>query len=275
MAVLERIKHQDLEGLRTGHMNLAVNTSFVVFRLGDTLIDAGPRNQWRHIRRFIDERAVRQLLLTHFHEDHSGCAARIAQHLQLAPRAGEKTGFIMRHGFQIQPYRKLMWRSAEKVITRPFPDEIIISGRDQVLPVATPGHTPDLHCFLLPERGWLCTADLYLSSRLKLLAREEDLHGILRSMETLLRHDFDTLLCAHRGVVTHGKQALQTRYENICQLVEATHHLQHQGCSVSEIRNRLLGREPAMSFITGFHFSKRNLIEACLRIPQQRTQQAA
>jgi len=266
MAVLERIKHHDLEGLRTGHLNLMVNTSFVLYRLGDTLIDAGPRNQWRHIRRFIDERAVRQLLLTHFHEDHSGSAALIAQHARVTPRASEETGRILRHGFPIQLYRRLMWRAADKVITRPFQPDMLINGRDPVIPIATPGHTPDLNCFLLPQRGWLFSGDMYISSRLKLLAREENLTDLISSLETLLTYDFDTLLCPHRGVVSEGKQALRRKHQNLLELVGQAQHLHHRGLPVPQITRTLLGPEPMMSFITGFHFSKRHLINACLQV---------
>ena len=52
MAVQERIKHDDLEGLRVGRFNLGVNSTFVVYRLGSTVFDTGPSNQWRYGLKF-------------------------------------------------------------------------------------------------------------------------------------------------------------------------------------------------------------------------------
>lgn len=270
MAVLERIRYRDLDGLRTGHFNLAPATSFVIYRLGDTLIDAGPRNQWRHIRRFVDERAVRQLLITHFHEDHSGNSANLARHLRLTPRTSEETGRQLRHGFSIQWYRRIVWGAAAKVLTRPFDDDLIINGCDRVTPIATPGHTPDLTCFHLPDRGWLFSGDMYISSRLKLLEREEDLSQILASLRHLLALEFELILCPHRGPVTEGKPALQRKYNYLIELVEHSHHLHQQGYPLAVITRRLLGRENWMSYMTGFDFSKRQLIRACLGISQEK-----
>jgi len=269
MAILERIRFQDLDALRTGHLNLAAPTSFVIYRLGDTLIDAGPRNQWRHIRAFASERAIRQLLITHHHEDHSGNCANLAQLLRLSPRASESTGRILRHGFAIQWYRHVIWGAAEKVITRPFPDEILINGQHQVVPIATPGHTCDHTSFHLPERGWLFSGDMYISSRLKLLERDEDLSQILSSLRRLLALEFDLLLCPHRGVITHGKRALQRKYDNLTELIEQARALQQRGDSLAAITRQLLGRENWMSVMTGYDFSKRQLISACLSISDQ------
>mgnify|MGYP000586446736 CR=1 FL=1 len=266
MAVLEHIRYQDLDGLRTGRFNLGPNTSFVLYRLGDTLIDAGPHNQWRWIRRFIEEQPVSQLLLTHYHEDHSGNSANIAALTGVTPTAPKQSIQPLRNGFSIQSYRRFFWGPADKVEAQPLSEQILINGREPIQAIATPGHTPDLTCYLLPERGWLFSGDMYISSQIKLLAREEDLPALIKSTRRLLDQEFDTLLCPHRGIVTEGKQALQTKYQNLQTLVGEAQHLLQAGYSVKAITHRLLGKEPAMSFITGFHFSKQRLIQACLTV---------
>ena len=39
-------------GTRVGRFNLGINTTFIVYRMGDTLIDTGPSNQWREVSRY-------------------------------------------------------------------------------------------------------------------------------------------------------------------------------------------------------------------------------
>jgi len=68
--------------LRTGRYNLGIGSSCIVYRLGDTVIDTGPPNQWPVVRRFLRERNVEQVLVTHHHEDHSGNGARLQRELK-------------------------------------------------------------------------------------------------------------------------------------------------------------------------------------------------
>ena len=64
-----------------GRTNRALNTTCIVYRLGDTIIDTGPSNQWAHVKKFIEERDVDQVMITHHHEDHSGNGSRIQQEM--------------------------------------------------------------------------------------------------------------------------------------------------------------------------------------------------
>ena len=75
MAIEQRISFADVEGLRAGRFNFAVNTAATCYRLGSTLIDSGCANRWRQVRTFIEEQPLQQVLLSHHHEDHSGNAA--------------------------------------------------------------------------------------------------------------------------------------------------------------------------------------------------------
>ena len=265
MAVIETVRFHDLEGLRVGRFNMGVNTTFIVYRLRDTLIDTGPSNQWRHVKPFIQQFPISQLLLTHHHEDHSGNAGRIHKLTDVQPLAPALTVDILKRGFRIPPMQKLFWGSAGRAKARPLPEQLIIGG-ERVEAIFTPGHAKDMHCYLLPERGWLFSADLYIANYLKLLRSDEHVPTLMNSMRTVLNEDFDTILCPHRGVVQNGKQKLQEKYEYLLNLAAAAQQLQAQGLELEAMTYRLLGKEDFVGIISRYNFSKRNLIASCLEV---------
>ncbi len=266
MAVMKRFSYEEMDAIRVGRFNLGINTSFILYRLGNTLIDTGPSNQWQHVKPFIDEKPLDQILLTHHHEDHSGNAAAIAKLTGITPSAPKLTQAIMDHGFNIPFYQYLIWGKAATLDTQTINDKVQLSHGETLTPIHTPGHAPDLTCYLLNERGWLFSGDLYIANHLKFLRKDEDIPQLLGSTRKALSYDFDTLICPHRGVVEKGKQALQEKLDNIMALCDKSQQLRQAGHSVVEISDKLLGKETAFSYISAFKFSKRNLIKSCLKV---------
>lgn len=265
MSVLDTFRYKDLDALRVGRFNLGINTSFIVYRLQDTVIDTGPSNQWQYVRPFIDSRPFSQLLLTHHHEDHAGNAGAIHRMTGVQPRAPAETVEILERGFHIPLIQKLIWGAAGRAEAAPLPDRITMGG-EAVIPVFTPGHARDMTCYLLPERGWLFSADLYIANRLKMLRSDEDIPTLLDSTRRVLAHDFDTILCPHRGVVENGRQRLQEKLDYLLDLSEKALALQEQGQDLPAITKRLLGKEGLISVLSRYDFSKRNLIASCLQV---------
>lgn len=265
MSVLDTFQYRDLHALRVGRFDLGINTSFIVYRLGDTVIDSGPSNQWKYVRPFILQRPCRQLLLTHHHEDHAGNAGAIQKLTGVQPRAPAETAAILKRGFRIPPIEKLVWGSAGRADAAALPDSITIGG-EPVIPIATPGHASDMVCYLLPERGWLFSADLYISNRLKLARREESVPILLQSIRRVLECDFEVILCPHRGVLEDGRRKLRQKYDYLLDLAGRARELEGRGLALPEISRRLLGREGLMSLLSGYDFSKRNLIASCLQV---------
>jgi len=260
----ERLQHGEVEGMRVGRFPLRYNTTCILYRLGSTVIDTGPPNQWRAVRTFLAERAVRQVVVTHHHEDHSGNLAPIGRTFDaplFAPRSGLGP---LGSGLRLRPYQHLFWGRPEPVAAQALPREVPLDGGRALEAIPAPGHSADMTCFFDRQRGWLFSGDLYIAGRTRLLRQDEDLGSAMASLRRILGYDFATLFCAHRGVVSDGKAALRRKLdflESLCQRVAALHG---QGRSRREITRLLLGREGFMTFLTGFHFSKRNLVAGCL-----------
>ncbi|MCL6272022.1 MBL fold metallo-hydrolase [Sansalvadorimonas sp. 2012CJ34-2] len=255
-----------VEGIRVGRLNAGINTTFVVYRLGSTLIDCGPSNQWGYVRPFISEKPVRQLLITHHHEDHSGNARRISALTGVTPLAPEQSKGKMATGYRIPPVQKVVWGSMEPVTTEPYPEFIELEDGSPVIPVHTPGHAKDLHVFYLPRQKWLFSGDLYVSKTIRILRGDENLELLMDSIRRVLELDFDVIFCPHRGIVEYARESMEEKLKNLENLCYEAQSLAEKGFSLNQVTREVLGREEMISWISAFNLSKRNLIRAALSV---------
>jgi glyoxylase-like metal-dependent hydrolase (beta-lactamase superfamily II) len=260
----QRFEHQGVEALRAGRFNLGVNTSCIVYRLGSTIIDTGPPNQWRFVRQFLQERNVERVLVTHHHEDHSGNGARLQREMRATvffPANG--VGFAT-DGFPLRSYQRVIWGVPPRFAPQSMPEEVTLENGLSLRAVHAPGHSPDMTCYLEPERGWLFSGDLYIASKPRFLRADENVDDQIESLRRVVELEFETVFCAHRGVVTDGRDAIRTKLDYMVSLREQVQHLHAEGRDVGEITKTLLGKESFLSLITLYHFSKRNLVRGCL-----------
>ncbi|MDX1630590.1 MAG: MBL fold metallo-hydrolase [Thermoanaerobaculia bacterium] len=263
---MDLIEHQGVEGLRVGRFPGRINTTCILYRLGETVIDTGPANQWSTVKRFLRERSAERILVTHHHEDHGGNLARVVRATggtSYSPRASRRP---LAEGFPLHLYRRIVWGRPETVEPTTIPPRIPAGGSSSLTPIAAPGHSADMTCYLEPDRGWLFSGDLYVSSRIRYLRRDEDLPRQLETLRSVLELDFETVFCSHRGVLSEGREALARKLDFLESLVERVQNLRRRGMSPGAITRELLGREDLMSWITAFHYSKRNLVEGCLAV---------
>lgn len=264
MGVVRRFAYHEVAGLKTGRFDLALNTSVVLYRLADTLIDSGPPNRWPQVRSFVLDRVPEQVLLTHHHEDHSGNGARIQREFGTRVLASSAAIQTLAEGWRLRPYQRLLWGRPQKLLAQTVPETIDLDCGLRLQTLRTPGHADDLVCYLEPERGWLFTGDLYVGSRSRYLRQDEDLPLQIESLRRLLQRDFMTVFCGHRGVVTDGYKAIEKKLAYLVAFRQEVGFLRAQGLSVREITRRLLGRENLTSLVTLGHFNKVNMVRGCL-----------
>ncbi len=257
-----------VHGFRTGRFDFGINTTFIIYRIGTTLIDAGPTNQWSTIKRVLKPLNIDTLLITHHHEDHSGNANRISKLKKLTPYAPALGQAKLAKGYPTPLIQKLIWGSPLKVETQTLPDQLIINqdsaSETEVIAIPTPGHAKDLTCLFLPEQKYLFSGDMYISKSLKYLRIDENLTQLIQSLRKLIALDFEILFCPHRGIVEEGKKALQEKLENLLTLCRKSQELMKQGLNESEIINQLLGPEDGLAKLSKFNISKGNLIRQAM-----------
>ena len=262
----ERVAIHDVEGVRFGRFSGRIVTTCFVWRVADTLIDTGPPNQWRHVRRFAREQPLTRVIVTHHHEDHAGNLHRVHELGRVKTVAPRESLSFLSEGFPLQPYRQIVWGRPLPTLAEPMPNSMQLSDGTVLDPILLPGHSPDMTCLLDRRRRLLFAADLYVSRRIRYLRADEDLAEIMLSLDEALDLPFDTLLCSHRGIVSEGKKHLQEKLEYLLGLCKKAMHLAAKGGTVPEIARALLGPEDWVSRLSFGHFSKKNLIRECLRI---------
>ena len=255
-------------GFRTGRFDFGINTTLIIYRLGETLIDAGPSNQWPTIKRVLKPLNIQTLLITHHHEDHSGNANRISKLKKLLPYAPALGQEKLASGYPTPILQKVIWGSPLKVQTQTLPKALTINkgspSEAEVIAIPTPGHAKDLTCLFFPKQKYLFSGDMYISKSLKYLRSDENLEQLINSLKKLIALDFDILFCPHRGIVEQGKKALEEKLENLLHLCRQSQELMKQGLTESEIVIQLLGPEDRLAKISKFNISKGNLIRQAM-----------
>lgn len=265
MSLVERFEHGGVEGLRVGRFTSRINTTCIVYRIGATVIDAGPPNQWRLVRRFLSERQVGRLLITHHHEDHGGNGAAIRREFGARVLTHPAGRPFLAGGFKVHLYRRLVWGKPPLFEPEDMPDELRSEDGVRLRAIHTPGHSKDLACYIEPDRGWLFTGDLFIAAKPRYLRSDEDPAREIESLRVVLTYDFETVYCAHRGVVTDGRAAIQAKLDYLISLRAQIRDLREEGLPIREITRRLLGPEDLLTWVSRGHFSKRNLVEAMAR----------
>jgi glyoxylase-like metal-dependent hydrolase (beta-lactamase superfamily II) len=265
----ERITYGPVEGLRAGRYGLGLNTKAVCYRIGHTLIDTGPPNQWRRVRRFVTEQTEQngldRVLVTHHHEDHAGNAARLQELLDVPVYAPEASRTRLRDGYTQETYRWVVWGRPRPVEAQPVPETLTLADGTTLRTLPAPGHSDDMVCYLAEDHGLLFGGDLFVTRRPKYLRVDERAPRLIESIHNVLQHDFTTLLCGHRGLVEDGRRALKEKakyMEALCGVVQRRYRADK--LSVPEITDEILGREGMLYWVSGGDFSKRNLIASCL-----------
>jgi len=266
MPIRERFCYGPIDAARVGRLNRGINSTFIVYRWDDTVIDAGPPNQWSAVKSYLAEKPVRQLILTHHHEDHAGNAARIADLYGITPKAPIEGRDKLEKGYRVPIVQRMIWGAPIPVKTDPLPNRIQVSSGEEIIPVFTPGHAKDLHVLHVPEKGWLFSGDLYIARAIRYLRSDEDLPLLMDSIRKALKLDFNLIFCPHRGLVEDGKTKLREKLQNMVTLCEKSQDLQKAGTPLETIVKEVLGPEDAMARFTGFNFSKRNLIKGALDV---------
>jgi glyoxylase-like metal-dependent hydrolase (beta-lactamase superfamily II) len=225
------------------------------------LLDCGPPATVAELLDFLAGRRVVGLAITHHHEDHMGAAYELGTRLGLAARIHPAGLGFLERGFEQQFYRRLAWGRASRVPARPLGPSFE-GERLRFEMIETPGHSPDHACFLVRERGWLFTGDLFIAERLRFLRADEDLTQLIASLELAASLPVDAVFCAHRGLVRDGVGALRRKAGHLGALREAIRDGLRRGRSEAEVARHVVGREGLFSYLSLGHFSARNFVRA-------------
>jgi glyoxylase-like metal-dependent hydrolase (beta-lactamase superfamily II) len=265
MGRFKLIQSDEVEGLRVGRFKDKINTTCIIYRIGSTVIDTGPPNQWPVVRNFLREKEVKQVLITHHHEDHGGNGSLIQKEMKV-PVFTHYSG-IQSHidGFPLRLYQYIVWGKPDAFRPEIIPEEIELDFGLKLKTIHTPGHSEDMTCYFEPNRGWMFTGDLFIASKPAYLRQDENPNLQIASLKEILTYDFEKVFCSHRGLVKDGRKAIRNKLNYLEELRDKILELHKKGKSADEITGAVMGKESLISIITFNHFSKKNFVKAFLR----------
>ena len=236
-----------------------------MYRLGDTLVDAGLVGSGAYILKQVQEWGIRRLLLTHHHEDHVGEVA-FWQRQGVEVWASQKTWQCLASFPKLPLYRHWVWGKPDPIVGC---DGAVFGEKTQMGPytaevIPAPGHAEDQVVFYIPARGWLFSADVFVYPRVKYFMAQEDFSKTKDTLEKLLKLDFDSLFCQHNPQVARGKEALQKKWNWLLEIEEKVLFLYHRGYPLSQIL-RFLFPPSTLPFWTEGEVSSKNLVLSILK----------
>ncbi len=154
--------------------------------------------------------AIERILLTHYHEDHSGNAAEIRRTFSAEVLGHPLTADKMNGSLNILPYQHLVWGKAGQVPVYP-PSRL---HRYRLLPLYAGSHPRSQQgpygISGNPERLAVFRRSL-LGDRIKYFRSDEKFSDQMDSLKTVLALDFNALFCGHHPIPKGGKARLAAK----------------------------------------------------------------
>ncbi len=227
------------------------------------LIDTGPSRFAKALNDFFKTHTIKKAILTHCHEDHSGNAPLL-----------EKTGIpiythptvisFCRKKARLPAYRRFFW--GKRLNFNPLPLSGNVEGDNKTLEVLElPGHSSDHVAFYNAKNGYVFTGDLFVSPKTKMIMPEESISETINSLQTLLQRDFQTIYCAHAGVVEKGREMMQKKLEHLKQLQGEVIKLHRQGFDIQAINKRIFPQKAPISLISRNEWCSENIIKSIIK----------
>ena len=233
--------HGKPPGMKNG---MSVN----VFLTDGLLIDTGAKILLNELIPFFEQADFDQVALTHYHEDHTGGAAWIQEHKKVPLYIHPMSLGICERAGEYPEYRRIIWGDRDAFKAEPITD-IIQSRTQNWEPIFTPGHARDHMVYLNEESGRVFSGDLFVTTRTKLVLKEESIPTIINSIKKLLQYDFSEVFCCHAGYVANGREMFRKKLEYLENLRGEILHLYAKGLSVLEIQQTVLPRQyPLIEF---------------------------
>lgn len=205
---------------------------------------------------------IEAILLTHYHEDHSGGAYFFKEEFGVDVFAPSKSLEILSNPSGIPVYRQIVWGQPKPVEAKALEEEMHFNQVTLDV-IDTPGHSFDQVSFLVDNI--LFTGDLIANPKPVIAKRDEDYIDLIESLKTVVELDF------HKGYGGHGawnKSTIKETLSNILELKKKVDILHNKGLSAEQIVEEIFsGVSKKVLFIeemSEYEWSRKNLVESLL-----------
>ena len=223
------------------------------------LIDTGFPRVKSELLDAIEGMKVRGAIVTHWHEDHAGNAAMLADRgFPLVMHASCESTLRARPA--IRPYRRVVWGRPNRLVAplRAFdPAPLVL--------VPLPGHTVDHTGVWDARRRILVSGDLYVGVKVRVAHRSESPGRLVASLRAAAALEPRLLLDAHRGPVTDAASKLRAKAQWLEETRREIMSRSEAGDTPRAIARRVLGREPPVGILSAGEYSALAFVDAVLR----------
>jgi ribonuclease/clavin/mitogillin len=228
------------------------------------IIDTGCPHTANELAKFVDEMKlnVRAVLLTHYHEDHSGGAYLFKDKFNVEVFAPEKSLEILANPPEIPVYRQIVWGQPKPVKATQLKKEMTIENL-AIKIIETPGHSFDHVSILIGRKFFI--GDLVTNLNPIITMKGEDSIDVISSLKKVLEFEFDE---AYSGHGVWNRDEVKNALENTLRLKREVETLWRKGLSIDQIVEKIFPNPPKkviqMEEVSGGEWSRKNLVEALL-----------
>jgi glyoxylase-like metal-dependent hydrolase (beta-lactamase superfamily II) len=260
--MLSTERHGDVTRVRmTSWRGRAVGYDVSAYLVRDVLVDTGFPHVAADFTRFLHEKTIGGVIVTHWHEDHAGNAALVAARgIPMAISSETLAQLAGSAAASIRFYRRFVWGIASPVRSTVSPFE-----NDSLRVLYAPGHSDDHHVVWDEERETLFSGDLFLGVKVRATFPDENPRQLVRTLRDVSALRPARMFDAHRGLVADPANALNAKADWLEEMITRIDAKITGGWSDRAIRRYVLGRERAVGVISGGEYSKTTFVEAVRR----------
>ena len=237
------------------------------YLVGGLLIDTGCSFTAAELAAFLDGRPFRQVVNTHFHEDHIGGNRLLQEKFGVGIFAPADSIPRIAREAKLFPYQEMVWGYPAPSETRPLP-AVIRTERYAFDVIDTPGHSAGHAALVEKSRGWCFSGDIFAREKMKFIRPEEEMGETVASMKRLIDLPTDRLILftSVGRIVEDGRRALWDCIQYIEDLSRRAKTLEKDGRGVSEIIRELFGGEHAFAALSNGQYTTENLVRSVLKM---------
>ncbi|MEO1258242.1 MAG: MBL fold metallo-hydrolase [Bacteroidota bacterium] len=267
MKIAKSFKHEDILIHKFGYAPVGKPNLYAhIFFIDGLLIDTGQSRMRKAVLNTIKKLSVRQIYITHHHEDHSGNLIELKTHFNCPAYSSALCKQLMKKPPPISFAQNIFWGKRPGSNILEIKENKIETDHYEFKIIPVPGHAVDMVALYEPNKKWLFSADLYVNSYIGYFMREESVKEQINSIKKLLELEFDVLLCSHNPQLKNGKEQLKKKLIFFEKFYQQVSELYHAGNPANQIMRKLkLTEYWPVRLLSGGALSRLNMVNAVIR----------